>query len=76
MRLLPAFFSCLCCSLVESFLIEVELFLVEVESFLVEVGLFLVEVESFLVEVGLFLLEVECLVELRCWTEWIVIFHL
>ena len=76
---IESFFSCLCCSLVESFLVEVELFLIEVEVFLVEVELFLVdvesflvEVESFLVEVESFLVEVECLVELSCWTEWLV----
>jgi hypothetical protein len=39
---------------------------------LVEVELFLVEVESFLVEVESYLVEVECLVELSCWTEWLV----
>ena len=72
MWLLQPFFSCLCCSLVESFLVEVELFLVEVELFLIEVELFLVEVELFLVEVELFLVEVKCLVELSCWTEWLV----
>jgi hypothetical protein len=46
--------------------------LVEVELFLIEVELFLVEVESFLVEVESFLVEVEFLVELSCWTEWLV----
>ena len=72
MRLLQVFFSCLRCLLVESFLVEVELFPIAVEVFLVEVELFLVEVESFLVEVESFLVEVECLVELSCWTEWLV----
>jgi hypothetical protein len=33
---------------------------------------FLVEVESFLVEVESCLVEVECLVQLSCWTEWLV----
>ena len=46
--------------------------MVEVELFLIEVELFLVEVESFLVEVESFLVEVEFLVELSCWTEWLV----
>ena len=72
MRLLQVFFSCLRCLFVESFLVEVELFLIEVEVFLVEVELFLVEVKSFLVEVESFLVEVECLVQLSCWTEWLV----
>ena len=39
---------------------------------MVEVELFLVEVESFLVEVESYLVEVEFLVELSCWTEWLV----
>ena len=72
-RLLQVFFSCLCCSLVESFLVEIESsFLIEVELFLVKIELFLVEIVSFLVEVALFLVEVEWLVELGCWTEWLV----
>jgi hypothetical protein len=41
-------------------------------GWLIEVELFLVEVELFLVEVELFLVEVKCLVELSCWTEWLV----
>jgi hypothetical protein len=53
-------------------LVEVELFLIEVELFLVEVKSFLIEVELFLIEVELFLVEVEFLVELSCWTEWLV----
>ena len=39
---------------------------------MVEVGLFLIEVESFQVEVESYLVEVEFLVELSCWTEWLV----
>ena len=39
---------------------------------MVEVELFLVEVESFLVEVESYLVEFEFLVELSCWTEWLV----
>jgi hypothetical protein len=40
--------------------------------FLIEVELFLVEVELFLVEVESYLVEVKFLVELSCWTEWLV----